>query len=112
MPVKSIKKSRTTGADTIHGLTQSIDNFGTNLCKVLAMDPSLCTLQRHKDAVQEAQKESWLLPVDRLVFCNVLEQDINIVNTYLALDKGDLEFRHMWIEEKVNWMKEARQVLH
>ncbi|CAA7262417.1 unnamed protein product [Cyclocybe aegerita] len=111
-PVKSVKKSRATGADAIHGLTKSIDNFGVNICKVLAMDPSLRTPQRRKDAVTEAQKESWLPPVDRLVFCNVLERDISVIDTYLALNKKDVEFSHLWIQDKVDQAKEACFTLH
>ncbi|CAA7270774.1 unnamed protein product [Cyclocybe aegerita] len=112
LTTSSVKKSCATRANAIHGLTKSIDNFGVNICKVLAMDPSLHTPQRCKDAVTEAQKESWLPPVDCLVFCNVLKRDISVVDTYLVLNKKDVEFSHLWIQDKVDQAKEARFTLH
>lgn len=53
-----------------------------------------------------AQQETWLSNVDRLIFCTVLEKDINAVDAYSALDMDDTEFRQMWIQQKVDGAKQ------
>lgn len=97
------KKAKTSGrnADRLHGLTESITNFGDNICKVLAVDPSLRTPHRRKEALKLAQGEKWLRMGDRLTFCLCLEKDIAAADAYLSLDPDDEEWRHLWINAKV-----------
>jgi hypothetical protein len=67
-----LKKIKTTGAEAIDGLTQSISCFGDNICKVLAMDPLLQTPHSRKEALKLSQQEEWLSKGDQLIFYNVL----------------------------------------
>jgi hypothetical protein len=98
-----VKKRKSTGtADAIQGLTQSINNFGDNICKVLAMDPALCTPNQRKEAIKLAQREVWLSMPDCLVFCNILEKDVAVIDAYAGLDHGNEEFCQMWIQQKVD----------
>ncbi|KAG6834298.1 hypothetical protein H0H93_010624, partial [Arthromyces matolae] len=100
-PAVSSKKARVSGAEAISSLTASISRFGDNMCKVLAGDPSERTPQRHRKALQLAQKEKWLSARDRLTLCKIIEKDIKAADAYLALDLDDAEFRELWIQEKV-----------
>ncbi|KAF8964770.1 hypothetical protein BDZ97DRAFT_1918729 [Flammula alnicola] len=102
------KKAKVTGADAIQSLTASISRFGDNICKALAGDPSEKTPKRHTKAVKLAQKEDWLPMADRLILCNVLEKDIKAADAYTALDADDVEFRQMWIQEKVEEVRVLR----
>lgn len=99
---KSVKKRKTVTGNAIDGLTQSIAAFGENICKVLAVDPMLRTPARRKEALRLAQEEVWLSLRERLVFVKVLEKDINAVDSYIALDHTNVEFCHMWIQDKVD----------
>lgn len=110
MPVPA-KKAKITGADAIQSLTTSISRFGDNICKVLAGDPSEKTPKRHTKAVKLAQKENWLPVADRLILCNVFEKDIKAADAYTALDADDVEFRQMWIQEKVEEVKALRAIV-
>lgn len=101
-PPPSSKKVKTTGADAIKGLTQSISRFGDNICQVLAIDPSLRTPHHRKEALKLAQQEEWLSKGDRLIFYSVLEKDINAVDAYASIDRDDNEFCEMWVRDKVN----------
>jgi hypothetical protein len=109
-PPPSLKKIKSTGADAIKGLTQSISRFGDNICQVLAMDPSLRTPHRRKEALKLAQQEEWLTKGDRLIFYSVLEKDINAVDAYASIDRDDQEFCEMWVRDKVDTEK-ARRVI-
>jgi hypothetical protein len=109
-PPPSSKKIKTTGADAIKGLTQSITRFGDNICQVLAMDPSLRTPHRRKEALKLAQQEMWLSKSDRLIFYSVLERDINAVDAYASIDRDDHEFCEMWVGDKVDTEKARRSV--
>ena len=108
-PSQSQKKSKTTGAEAIQGLTVSISRFGDNICKVLAIDPSLRTPHRRKEAMKLAQQETWLSNHDRLILCTVLEKDINAVDAYSALEIDDEDFQRMWIQQKVDTAKEEAE---
>ena len=98
-----------TGPDAIQGLTVSIGRFGDNVCKVLAGDPSQKTPQRHTKAVKLAQAEDWLPACERLLFCNVVENNIKAADAYLALNPEDTEFRRLWIQKKVDDAKKAQE---
>lgn len=100
------KRKTTTAANAIQGLTQSISNFGDNICKVLAMDPALCTPNRRREAIKLAQKEDWLSIPDRLIFCNILEKDVAVIDAYAGLDRDNEEFCRMWIQQKVTIAKD------
>jgi hypothetical protein len=71
----------------------------------LAGDLSEKTPKHHTKAVKLAQKENWLPMADRLILCNVFEKDIKAVDAYTALNGDDIEFRQMWIQEKVEEVK-------
>jgi hypothetical protein len=103
-----LKKTKTTGADAINGLTQSISRFGDNICQVLAMDPLLRTPHCRKEALRLAQQEEWLSKADRLIFFSVLEKDINAVDAYASIDRDDQEFCEMWVCDKVATEKARR----
>ena len=106
-----MKKSRTSaGAEAIHGLTKSISQFGDKLVGVFSIEPQLRTPHCRRDAVRHAQQEAWLSKQDRLLFCSVLEKDINAVDVYSSLEEDDMEFRQMWINEKVEEEKEKRRI--
>lgn len=100
------KRKTTTAANAIQGLTQSISNFGDNICKVLAMDPALRTPNRQRKAIKLAQKEDWLSIPDRLIFCNILEKDVAVIDAYAGLDRDNEEFCRMWIQQKVTIAKD------
>ena len=55
-----------------------------------------------------AQQEKWLPIADRLILCNIFEKDIKAADAYTALDDGDVEFREMWIQDKVDEVKASR----
>ncbi|KAN0141121.1 hypothetical protein V8E53_000877 [Lactarius tabidus] len=109
-PPPSLKKIKTTGAEAINGLTQSISRFGDNICNVLAMDPSLRTPHRRKEALKLAQQEEWLSKADRLILYSVLERDINAVDAYASIDRDDQEFCEMWVCDKVATEKARRSL--
>jgi hypothetical protein len=98
-----------TSPDTIQGLTVSIGHFSDNVCKVLAGDPSQKTPQCHTKAVKLAQAEDWLPACERLLFCNVIENNIKAADAYLALNPDDTEFRRLWIQKKVDDAKKAEE---
>jgi hypothetical protein len=51
--------------------------------------------------VARAQKlETWMSTPDLLAFVNILEKDMDVVTTYLAL-KGD-DFRKVWVQDKLD----------
>ncbi|KAF9476666.1 hypothetical protein BDN70DRAFT_882131 [Pholiota conissans] len=97
------KKVKTTGrnADRLQGLTDSINNFGDNICKVLAIDPTLRTPHRRKEALKLAQGEKWMSMTNRLIFCRCLEKNIGTADGYLVLDADDQEWRRLWINAVV-----------
>ncbi|KAF9536916.1 hypothetical protein CPC08DRAFT_824753 [Agrocybe pediades] len=99
------KKAKTRNADRLESLTQSIANFGENICKVLAMDPTLRTPHRRQKAISLAQKEKWMSQDDRLLFCLCLETNIATADGYIALDRDDEEWCRAWIEARVNLAK-------
>ncbi|KDR70345.1 hypothetical protein GALMADRAFT_144655 [Galerina marginata CBS 339.88] len=108
-PAPSSKKGKMTGPDAIHGLTVSISRFGDNICKAMAGDPTQKTPQRHTKAVKLAQEEDWLPARERLLFCNVVENNIKAADAYLALNPDDIEFRRLWIQKKVDDSKKAEE---
>jgi len=97
-----------TGPEAINGLTSSLAEFGHNMVKVLAGDPSQKTPQRHRAAVANAQKEDWLTTEDQFCLCKVLEVNIKAVDAYSALDPMNQVFQKMWIRDTVAGFKTAR----
>ncbi|KAF8164401.1 hypothetical protein BJ912DRAFT_914268 [Pholiota molesta] len=95
------KKTRSARDDAFSGLTKSMNHFSDNICKVLAMDPSLRTPHRRAQALTMAQTEEWMSKTDRLLFYRVLQKDVEAVDAYNALDADDLEWRKMWITQMV-----------
>jgi hypothetical protein len=57
---------------------------------------------RRKEAIKLARREVWLSMPDRLVFCNILEKDVAVIDAYAGLDRGNEEFCQMWIQQKVD----------
>ena len=101
-PIKSVRKKTTTAReDAFHGLTQSMNHFSDNICKVLAVDPTLRTPHRRGKALALAQKEGWMTMPDKLVFYKVLQKDIAAADAYIALDTNNEEWRHMWITQTI-----------
>lgn len=72
--------------------------------QVLTMDPTaaLRTPTRWREAVKQAQKEDWLSMPDRLIFCNILEKDVAVIDAYAGLDRDNEDFCRMWIQHKVD----------
>lgn len=68
------------------------------------MDPTaaLRTPTRWREAVKQAQKEDWLSMPDRLIFCNILEKDVAVIDAYAGLDRDNEDFCRMWIQHKVD----------
>ena len=85
------------------GLTASLLHFGDVIGKALAPPPTEGELgaDRHERAVICTQElETWMTTSDLLAFVNILEKDMDVVTTYLALKADD--FRRVWVQDKID----------
>ncbi len=42
---------------------------------------------------------------ERLIFCNILEKDVAVIDAYAGLDRDNEDFCRMWIQQKVDSAK-------
>ena len=99
----SNKKTKLTGASVLEGLTTSLSQFGAVIGKALAPPPTETKLGAdhcEKAVICAQELETWMSTSDLLAFVNILEKDMDVVTTYLAL-KGD-DFCKVWVQDKID----------
>lgn len=97
------KKARISGADTISDLSASVHGFSDTVREALIPHSTSgleATPRRKQRAIQRAQKVETYLGIDDLVaFINILEKDIESVDSYMVLSNDAL--RKRWVETKL-----------
>ncbi|KAF8873649.1 hypothetical protein CPB84DRAFT_1967138 [Gymnopilus junonius] len=108
-PAPLSKRTKLTAATAINGLTHSINRFGENICIAIGGGSEHSSPSRCKAAIRKVQTEDWLSWGDQLVMLGVFENNTKAADAYLSIDPKNSPFCHMWVENRLEEVKEVKE---
>ncbi|PPQ97002.1 hypothetical protein CVT26_006411 [Gymnopilus dilepis] len=100
-PMPLSKRTKLNAATAIQGLTQSIDRFGDNMCKVLGGGSEHGSPARRQAAMAKALTERWLEFDDQCILHSVFEDNTKAADAYLSFKPDQSPFRRHWVGKKI-----------